>query len=145
MMTTTELMTAPGEAEARLAGAHLSAEYAHGIDNRDLDRAMACWHPGGVSAVAPDTVLEGQDAIRVHLERTMARYAELYHWFTNLSITITGQDSMRIECRIAALCRNQAGVLIREVGTGIYECVRGPAGWGFASEAVVIHRADPAA
>ncbi|MGH3204754.1 MAG: nuclear transport factor 2 family protein, partial [Streptosporangiaceae bacterium] len=117
-MTTTEMASALGEVQAKLAAAHLVAEYAHGIDGRDLDRAMATWHADGVSAIAPDTVLTGRDTIRDHLERTMAAYPEMYHWFTNLSVSVTAESSMRIECRIAALCRNLAGVTIREVGTG---------------------------
>jgi hypothetical protein len=144
-MTTTDLASAVGEVAAKQAGAHLIAEYAHGIDGRDLDRAMASWHADGVSTIAPDTVLRGRDAIRAHLGRTMAAYPEMYHWFTNLASSITGGDSMRIECRIAALCRNHAGVRIGEVGTGVFECVRTAAGWLFASEALTIHCSEPVA
>ena len=46
-MTTAELAAALHQVQAKQAGAHLVAEFAHGLDNRDLDRALATWHPRG--------------------------------------------------------------------------------------------------
>ena len=48
MMTAADMAVALDEVRAKLAGAHLVAEWLHGIDSRDLDRAMATWHPAGV-------------------------------------------------------------------------------------------------
>jgi hypothetical protein len=55
-MTTADLASALRDVQARLAGAQLVAEFAHGLDNRDLDRALAVRHPRGVLTFAPATV-----------------------------------------------------------------------------------------
>jgi ketosteroid isomerase-like protein len=144
-MTTADLASALHEVQAKLAGAHLVAEFAHGIDNRDLDRALAAWHPAGVLTFAPDTVLNGLPAIRARLEKILAANPELYHWFTNLSITVTGDASMHIECRIAALSRTHSGATVREVGTGVIECAKEADGWLIASEVVTIQHRELAA
>jgi SnoaL-like domain len=103
-MTAADMTAALDEVQAKLAGAHLAAEFYHGIDSRDLDRAMATWHPLGVLSFTPGTVLDGSSAIRAFLEKTWAAYPELYHWFTNLSLTMRGDNTMRGEGRITALC-----------------------------------------
>lgn len=140
-MTTADLAAALHEVQARLAGEQLVAEFAHGIDSRDLDRALAAWHPAGVLTFAPDTVLTGISAIRDHLEKILAASPEMYHWFTNLSITLTGDASMHIECRIAALSRNRSGKTLREVGRGVIECAKEDGDWLIRSEAVTVqHR-----
>lgn len=142
-MTTADLASALREVQAKLAGEHLVAEFAHGIDNRDLDRAMAVWHPRGVLTFAPDTVLNGSSAIRGHLEKILAAYPEMYHWFTNLSITVTGDVSMHIECRIAALSHHRSGATVREVGTGVLECAKEADDWLISSEVVTVHYRAP--
>jgi SnoaL-like protein len=144
-MTTADLASALHEVQAKLAGAHLVAEFAHGLDHRDLDRALATWHPRGVLTFAPDTVLNGPSAIRAHLEKILAANPEMYHWFTNLSITVTGDASMHIECRIAALSRTRSGTTVREVGTGVIECAKEAGGWLISSEVVTIQYREPAA
>jgi ketosteroid isomerase-like protein len=144
-MTTTDLASAVHEVQAKLAGTHLVAEFAHGIDNRDLDRALATWHPGGVLTFAPDTVLTGRSAIRARLEKILAANPEMYHWFTNLSITVTGDASMHMECRIAALSRTRSGTTVREVGTGLFECTKEADDWLISSEVVTIQHWEPAA
>jgi ketosteroid isomerase-like protein len=144
-MTTADVAAALREVQARLAGAQLVAEFAHGIDNRDLDRAMATWHPRGVLTFAPDTVLTGRGAIRARLEKILATNPEIYHWFTNLSITVTGDASMHIECRIAALSRTRSGTTVREVGTGVFECAREADDWLISSEVVTIQHRETAA
>jgi hypothetical protein len=141
-MTTAGQAAALDEVHAKLAGAHLVAEFAHGIDNRDLDRALATWHPRGVLTFAPDTVLNGHSAIRAHLARILAAHPEMYHWFTNLSITVTGA-TMHIECRIAALSRSRSGTTLREVGTGVFECAKEADDWLISSEVVTIQHRDP--
>jgi hypothetical protein len=100
--------------QAKLAAAHLVAEWFHGLDSGDLDRAMATWHPLGVSSFTSGPVLEGSSAIRAWLERAWAGYAEVYHWVTNLSVTVRG-GSMHGEGRITALCVTRSGTAIREV------------------------------
>ncbi|HEY3954745.1 MAG TPA: nuclear transport factor 2 family protein [Streptosporangiaceae bacterium] len=144
-MTTAELVSALHEVEARLAGAQLVAEFAHGIDNRDLDRAMAAWLPTGVLTFAPGTVLTGHGVIRARLEQILAASAEMYHWYTNLSITVTGDAGMHIECRIAALSRTHSGSTVREVGSSVFECVKEAGDWLIASEAVTIQHRETAA
>src|SRR5438105_14259120 len=104
-MTDVDLASALREVQATLAGAHLVAEFAHGMDNRDLDRAMATWHPRGVFTIAPDTVLDGLSAIRADPERMWAAHREVYHWFTNLWISVAGEATMHGECRLGALLR----------------------------------------
>lgn len=44
-MTAADMTAALDEVQAKLAGDHLAAEFYHGIDRRDLDRAMGTWHP----------------------------------------------------------------------------------------------------
>ena len=88
-MTAAEMAVALDEVQAKLAGAHLIAEWFHGIDSRDPDRAMATWHPQGVLGFTPGPVLDGSSAIRAFLEKTRAAYPELYHWVTNLSLSLT--------------------------------------------------------
>jgi hypothetical protein len=140
-MTTTDLASALHEVQAKLAGAQLVAEFAHGCDQRDLDRALAVWHPTGVLTFMPDTVLTGRDAIRARLAKILAASPEMYHWYTNLSITLTARASMRIECRIAALSRSNSGTTLREVGTGVFECTEEAGTWLISSEVVTIeHR-----
>ncbi len=53
-MTPVALASALHEVQAKLAGAHLVAEFAHAMDNRDLDRAMATWHSRGVFTIAEE-------------------------------------------------------------------------------------------
>jgi ketosteroid isomerase-like protein len=144
-MTTAELVSALHEVEAKLAGAHLVAEFAHGIDNRDLDRAMAAWQPTGVLTFAPATVLTGHRVIRAHLEKILAAHSEMYHWYTNLATTVTGDASMRIECRVAALSRTRSGGTVREVGKSVFECAKAADGWLISSETVTIQHRERAA
>lgn len=144
-MTTAELASALHEVQAKLAGAHLVAEFAHGIDDRDLDRALATWHPTGVLTFAPDTVLTGHSVIRARLEKILAASPEMYHWYTNLSITLTGEASMHIECRVAALSRTRSGTTVREVGTSVFECAKDADDWLITSEVVTIQHREPAA
>src|ERR1700689_2837618 len=105
------------EVQAKLAGAHLVAEWFHGIDSRDLDRALATWHPRGVLSFTPGPVLDGSSAIRAFLEKTWAAYPELYHWVANLSLTMPGDSTMRGQGRATALGVKPSGTPIREVGT----------------------------
>jgi ketosteroid isomerase-like protein len=132
------------EVQAKLAGAHLVAEWFHGIDSRDLDRAMATWHPQGLS-LTPGRVLEGSRAIRADLEKMWAAYSEVYHWVTNLSLTVRGDSTMHGECRIAALCVKRSGTTIREVGTIVLDYTRTEGTWLISREAVTIQRRDLAA
>jgi SnoaL-like domain len=143
-MTAADMAAALEEVQAKLAGAHLVAEWFHGIDNRDLDRAMATWHPQGLSLM-PGRVLEGSFAIRADLEKMWAAYSEVYHWVTNLSLTVRGDSTMHGECRIAALCVKRSGTAIREVGTIGLDYTRTEGTWLISREAVTIQRRDPAA
>jgi hypothetical protein len=144
-MTTPGLESALHEVQAKLAGEHLVAEFAHGLDNRNLDRALAAWHPHGVLTFTPDTTLEGLSAIRARLEKILAASPELYHWYTNLSITVTGEATMHIECRVAALSCTRSGTTVREVGTSIFECTRDAGDWLISSETVTIQHRESAA
>lgn len=144
-MAPVALGSALHEVQAKLAGAHLVAEFAHGMDNRDLDRAMATWHSRGVFTIAPDTVLDGLSAIRADLERMWAAYPEVYHWFTNLSISVAGETTMHGECRVGALLRTPSGTTIRGVGTDVFECTKEAGDWLFSSHALTIHRWEPVA
>ena len=133
------------EVQAKLAGAQLVAEWFHGIDSHDLDRAMATWHPQGVSGFAPGPTLDGSDAIRAFLERMWAKYAEVYHWVTNLSLTVHGDDAMHCEGRVAFLGVKRSGATVREVGTIALDYTRAEGTWLISREAVTIQRRDPAA
>jgi ketosteroid isomerase-like protein len=143
-MTAADMAVALDEVQAQLAGAHLVAEWLHGIDGRDLDRAMANWHPRGVLSFTPGPVLDGTSAIRAFLEKTWAAYPELYHWVANLSLTVRGDSTMRGECRITALCVKPAGTTIREVGTLVLDYTRTEGTWLISRQAVTIERRDPA-
>jgi hypothetical protein len=145
MMTTADMASALDEVQAKLAAAHLVAEWFHGIDSRDLDRAMATWHPLGVSSFTSGPVLEGSNAIRAWLEKAWARYAEVYHWVTNLSLTVRGGSTMHGEGRITALCVTRSGTAIREVGTIALDYTRAEGTWLISREAVTIQRREPAA
>jgi hypothetical protein len=144
-MTAADMTAALDEVQAKLAGAHLAAEFYHGIDSRDLDRAMATWHPRGVLSFTPGPVLDGSNAIRAALEKTWAAYPELYHWIANLSLTLPGDSTMRGECRITALCVKPSGTTIREVGTVDLDYTRTAGTWLISRQAVTIQRRDPAA
>jgi hypothetical protein len=144
MMTAADMASALDEAQAKLAAADLVAEWFHGIDSRDVDRAMAAWHPLGVSSFTSGPVLEGSSAIRAWLEKAWARYAEMYHWVTNLSLTVRG-GSMHGEGRITALCVTRSGPAIREVGTIALDYTREKGTWLISRGAVTIQRREPAA
>jgi hypothetical protein len=144
MMTTADMAAALDDVQAKLAAAHLVAECFHGIDSRDLDRAMATWHPLGVSSFTPGPVLEGSSAIRAWLEKAMARYAEVYHWVTNLSLTVPGGNTMHGEGRITALCVTHSGTAIREVGTIALDYTRLEGTWLISRGAVTIQRRERA-
>jgi hypothetical protein len=143
-MTAADMAVALDEVQAKLAGAHLAAEWFHGIDGRDLDRAMGTWHPRGVLSFTPGPVLDGSSAIRTFLEKTRAAYPELYHWVANLSLTVPGDGTMHGECRITALCVKPSGTTIREVGTLALDYTRTEGTWLFSRQAVTIQRRDPA-
>jgi ketosteroid isomerase-like protein len=144
-MTAADMAVALDEVQAQLAGAHLVAEWLHGIDGRDLDRAMANWHPRGVLSFTPGPVLDGTSAIRAFLEKTWAAYPELYHWVANLSLTVPGDSSMRGQGRVTALCVKPSGTPIREVGTLVLDYTRTEGAWLISRQAVTIQRRDPAA
>lgn len=146
-MTAADMAVALDEVQAKLAGAHLIAEWFHGIDSRDPDRAMATWHPQGVLRFTPGPVLDGSSAIRAFLEKTRAAYPELYHWVANLSLSLTvpGDSTMRGECRITALCVKPSGTTIRQVGTIVTDYARTEGTWLISRQAVTIQRRDPAA
>jgi hypothetical protein len=150
-MTAADMAVALDEVQAKLAGARLVAEWFHGIDSRDLDRAMETWHPRGVLSFTPGPVLDGGSAIRAFLEKTWAAYPELYHWVANLSLTmpgdstIRGDSTMRGECRLTALCVRPSGATIREVGTLVLDCTRTAGTWLISRQAVTIQRRDPTA
>jgi SnoaL-like protein len=144
-MAAADIAAALDEVQAQLAGAHLVAEWFHGIDSRDLDRAMATWHPRGVLSFMPGPVLEGHGAIRAFLDKTWAAYPELYHWVANLSLTVPGDSSMRGQGRVTALCVKPSGTPIREVGTLVLDYTRTEGAWLISRQAVTIQRRDPAA
>jgi hypothetical protein len=133
------------QVQAKLAAANLVAEWFHGIDTHDLDRAMATWHPRGVSSFLSGPVLEGRSAIRAFLEQVWARYAELYHWVTNLSLTMRDHSTMHGEARVTALCVTHSGAAFREVGTITLDYTRTEGTWLISGETVTIQRRDPAA
>jgi hypothetical protein len=145
MMTPTDVTAVLDEVQAKLAGAHLVAELFHGIDSHDLGRAMASWHPLGVNSFTPGPVLEGSGAIRAFLEKLWTGYAEVYHWVTNLSLTVRGDGTMHGEGRITALCVKHSGAAVREVGTIVLDYTRAEGTWLIASGAVTIQRREPAA
>lgn len=144
-MTAADMAVALDGVQAKLAGAHLVAEWFHGIDSRDLDRAMATWHPQGVLSFTPGPVLDGRNAIRPFVEQTWAVYPEIYHWVANLSLTVLGDSRMRGECRITALSVKPSGMTIREVGTLVVHYTRTDGTWLISRQAVTIQRRDPAA
>jgi SnoaL-like protein len=144
-MTPADMTAVLGEVQAKLAGAYLAAEFYHGIDSRDLDRAMGTWHPLGVLSFTPGPVLDGSNAIRAFLEKTRAAYRELYHWCTNLSLTVHGDNIMHGECRITALCVKPSGATIREVGTVVLDYTRTEGTWLISRQAVTIQRRETAA
>ena len=144
-MAAAHMAAALDEVQAQLAGAHLVAEWFHGIDGRDLDRAMATWHPRGVLSFTPGPVLEGRSTIRAFLEKTWAAYPELYHWVANLSLTVPGDSTMRGQGRVTALCVKPSGTAIREVGTLVLDYTRTEGAWLISRQAVTIQRRDPAA
>ena len=74
-----------------------------------------------------------------------AAYPEVYHWFTNLSLTVPGGSTMHGECRAAALCVKRSGTTIREVGTVVLDYTRTEGTWLFSRQALTIHRREPAA
>jgi uncharacterized protein (TIGR02246 family) len=142
-MTAADMAVALDQVQATLAGAHLVAEWVHGMDSRDLDRAMATWHPQGVLSFTPGPVLDGSHAIRAFLEKMWAAYPELYHWVANLSLTVPGHSTMRGESRITALCVKPSGATIREVGTLVLDYTRTEGTWLISRQAATIQRRDP--
>jgi hypothetical protein len=145
MMGGADVASALDEVQAKLAAAHLVAEWFHGIDSGDLDRAMAAWHPLGVSSFTSGPVLEGSSAIRAWLEKVWAGYAEVYHWVTNLSLTVRDGSTMHGEGRITALCVTRSGTAIREVGTIALDYTKAEGTWLIFREAVTVQRRESAA
>jgi|GEM_PF-4131440 len=144
VVTGPDVVTALDQVQAKLAGAYLVAEWFLGIDSRDPDRAMASWHPRGVSSFTSGKVRDGSGAIRAWLERSLAAYAEVYHWCANLSLTVSGGGStMHGECRLSALCVLPSGEAIREVGTAVYDFSRAEGKWLISREVVTMQRRDP--
>lgn len=143
-MTATDVTTALDELQAKLAGAQLAAEFYRGIDSHDLDRAMRTWHPQGVLSFTPGPVLDGSIAIRAALEKMWAAYTEVYHWFTNLSLTVRDDGTMHGECRITALCVKTSGTAVREMGTLVLDYTRTEGTWLFSRQVVTIQRKEPA-
>jgi hypothetical protein len=144
-MTPADMAAALDEVQAKLAGADLVAEWLHGIDSRDLDRAMATWHPSGVLSFTPGAARHGSRAIRAFVEKTWAAYPELYHWAANLALTVTGDHAMHGEGRITALCVKPSGAAIREVGIIALDYTRTSGTWLMSRQAVTIQRRDPEA
>jgi hypothetical protein len=144
-MTAADMAVALDEVQAKLAGAYLVAEWYHGIDSRDLDRAMATWHPRGVLSFTPGPVLDGGSAIEAFLEKTWPVYPELYHWCTNLSLTVRDDSTMHGQCRIAALCVTRSGTAIREAGISVVDYTKTEGTWLLSRQAVTIQHRDPAA
>lgn len=144
-MTAADMAVALGEVQAKLAGAYLVAEWYHGIDSRDLDRAMTTWHPRGVLSFTAGPVLDGRSAIEAFLEKNWAAYPELYHWCTNLSLTVRGDDTMHGQCRIAALCVARSGTATRETGISVVDYTKTEGTWLLSRQAVTIQHRDPAA
>ena len=142
-MTTADLASAVQEIQAKAAGERLIAEFAHGIDNRDVDRALATCHPRCIFTIAPDRVIDGQDGIRAFVERNLAAFPEMYHWYANISLTVTGETTMHGECRVSALCRAHSGTPVFEVGTEVYEFTKETGDWLISSCALTVHRKDP--
>ena len=143
-MTVEGMATALDEVQAKLAGAYLVAEWFHGIDSRDLDRAMATWHPQGRS-VSHGRALEGSRAIRAELEKMWSACVEAYHWVANLSLAMRSDGTMHGECRITALCVKRSGTTIREVGTIAFDYTRTEGTWLISREAVTVQRREPPA
>jgi hypothetical protein len=104
---------------------------------------MATCHPRCVFTIAPDTVIDGQAGIRAFVERNLAACTEMYHWFTNLSLTVTSETTMHGECRVSALCCLRSGATIYEVGTEAYEFIKDTGDWLVSSCVLTIHRKDP--
>lgn len=71
--------------------------------------------------------------------------AEVYHWCTNLSLTVPGDGTMYGECRLAALCVKPSGTTIREIGTVVLDYTRTEGTWLFSRQAVTIQRQERAA
>jgi len=144
-MTASDMAVALDEVQAKLAGAHLVAEWIHGIDSRDPDRAMATWHPQGVLSFTPGPVLDGRSAIQAFLEKIWAVYPELYHWVANLSLTMLGDSTMHGEGRITALCVKPPGTATREVGILVIDYTKAEGTWLISRGAVTIQRREPTA
>lgn len=142
-MTTSDLASAVQEIQAKMAGERLIAEFAHGIDNRDVDRAVAACHPTCIFTIAPDTVINGQNGIRAFVERNLAASSEMYHWYANISLTVTSETTMHGECRVSALVRRRSGVSVFEVGTELCEFTKETGDWLISSCALTVHRKDP--
>lgn len=143
-MAAADMAVALGEVQAKLAGADLVAEWYHGIDSRDLDRAMAAWHPRGILSFTAGPVLDGRSAIEAFLERNWAAYSEVYHWCTNLSLNVRGDGTMRGQCRIAALCVACSGTATREAGISVVDYIKTEGTWLLSRQAVTIQHRDPA-
>ena len=139
-----EMASVLDEVQAKQAGEYLVAEWHHGIDSRDLDRALATWHPQGVLSFAAGPVLDGRDAIRAFLEKTWAAYPEMCHWITNLSLTVDSESTMHGECRITALCVRHSGATIRETGTCVLGYTKTHGTWLLSREAATIQRVERA-
>jgi SnoaL-like domain len=142
-MTEAKMTAALDEVQAKLAGADLLAEWFHGVDGRDLERAMATWHPAGVLSFESGLALDGQSAVEDFLEKLWARYSEVYHWVSNLALAVHCNGTMRGECRVTALCIEGSGAPIREIGTLVLDCTRVDGTWLISRQTVTIRRREP--
>jgi hypothetical protein len=144
-MTAAEEALVLDEVQAKLAGAQLLAEWYLGIDSRDLDRAMATWHPHGVLSFTAGPVMDGTTAIEAFLKKNWAAYSEIYHWCSSPSLTVHGDGTMHGQCRIAALCVRRSGTAIRETGISVADYTKTQGAWLLCRQAVTIQHRDPAA
>ena len=143
-MTAADTALALDEVQAKLAGAHLLAEWYLGIDSRDLGRAMATWHPRGVLSFTAGPVMDGTSAIETFLKKNWTAYLELYHWCTSPSLTVPGDGTMHGQCRITALCIARSGTAIRETGISVADYTKTDGTWLLSRQAVTIQHRDSA-
>jgi uncharacterized protein (TIGR02246 family) len=96
------------EAESEIN--RLLADYAHGIDRKEMDRFMKIFHEDGVFSIPGlfDSA-QGTEAIESLLREVWDGSPETHHWITNATVDFTGPDAATGDAHTICFLRTAGG------------------------------------
>ena len=138
-MTDGDIESRLQQVEAHLAIHRLVAEYCHGADKRDLARFLAVWCADAVWDVGTRK-FQGRGEIRAAIEHQWAAQPRMFHWTTNLSITVgPDQGTASGESDVETVTQLADGTWLHSAGS--YQDVyrQDDATWRIARRTAVVH------